>query len=334
MNIPLQRILVVKTSSVGDLLHALPAVAAVGEATGASIDWVANRGYADLVACFEPVNRVIPFPRHDLRRNLRPFLADLRRETYDLVLDAQGLMKSALIARAARSDRVLGPSFHREGSRLLYHAVTGSRNKDRHAVEENLDVLAALGIPRGNVRFPVRWPEPDLPSASGPRIGVIPRSRWTTKNWPVASFAAACEGLAEQAGASLFLFGASEDRAVCEDLAARLGGAADNRCGATTLPELGGWLKAMDLVLCVDTGPMHIAAAAGTPVLAVFGATDPRRTGPYGAAHRVLVRDDLPCRPCLSRTCRLPERDTRCLTGLDPARVVAAALAMLEQAAS
>jgi ADP-heptose:LPS heptosyltransferase len=100
-------------------------------------------------------------------------------------------------------------------------------------------------------------------------------------------------------------------------------------CAKTSLVELGGWLSSMDLVITVDSGPMHMAAAAGIPVLAVFGATDHRRTGPYGSRHKVLVREDLSCRPCLSRTCLLKERDIRCLGGLSPDQVIAAARDML-----
>lgn len=325
----LRRILVIKPSSLGDVFHALPTVHQLKAHTGAAIHWVANAPYVPLVRCFDPVDRVLSFPRQAFWTNRGAFLADLRRERYDLVLDMQGLMKSALIARAARADRILGPSFHREGSRCLYHAVAGRRNKQRHAVEENLDMLDALGIPRGEVAFPATFPAPDLPPASGLRIGVIPRSRWDTKNWPVTHFAATCEGLIREANAAIHLFGAPEDADTCAELETRLGGAARNLCGQTALPELAGWLKAMDLVLCVDTGPMHIAAAVGAPVLAVFGATDPLRTGPYGDRNRVLVREDLPCRPCLARTCRLPERDLRCLTGLEPDRVIEAARAIL-----
>jgi len=324
------RILVVKLSSLGDLFHALPAVAPVKAAHGAEIDWVANTGYAALVGRFAPVRRVIGFPRQQFLARAPAFLRDLRAERYDLVLDLQGLMKSALVAKAARGARVIGPSFHREGSRWLYNAVTGPRNKERHAIEENLDLLDHLGIARGPVTYPVRFDPPGaLPS--GPRIALLPCSRWPTKNWPPDHFAAVARALLPEA--SVFLFGAPEDRAACAAIAAAAPGVTD-LCAKTSLLELGGWLGAMDLVITVDSGPMHIAAAAGARVLAVFGATEHRRTGPYGDRHRVLTRDNLPCRPCLSRTCRLPERDIRCLTGLAPERVIAASRELLALSAA
>ena len=129
-------------------------------------------------------------------------------------------------------------------------------------------------------------------------------------------------------GASIYLFGAREDKEACVQIEAAVNGHVINLCGATNLPALGGYLEAMDLVITVDSGPMHMAAATGTPVIAVFGATDALRTGPYGD-HTVITRSDLTCRPCLSRTCRLPSRDIRCLTGLNVNPVVQAAETIL-----
>lgn len=325
------RVLVVKLSSLGDLFHTLPAVTRIKEEWGADVDWVVNTSYAGLVSRFAPVRQVIGFPRKNPVAGAAAFLRTLRRESYDYVFDCQGLLKSALVARVARGERRIGPSFNREGSRCFYDAVAGPGNKQRHAVEENLDLLDHLGISRGVVRFPVDWEKPSgLPA--GPRIGFLPCSRWTTKNWPPGHFVEVARQLASTA--SLFLFGAPDDQEICRSIAAGVGPGVINRCGQTSLVQLGGWLAAMDLVITVDSGPMHMAAASGTPVLAVFGATDPIRTGPYGSCHRVLVRDDLSCRPCFSRTCLLKEKDIRCLVGISPEKVVGAAREMLSRPAA
>lgn len=323
------RVLIVKLSSLGDLFHALPTVDRIHQEWGALVDWVANEAYVPLVERFGPVNRVIGFPRRHFAAKAGRFLAELRRERYDYVFDLQGLMKSALTARAARAGKRIGPSFHREGSCLLYDAVAGPRNKNRHAVDENLDLLDYLGIARGTPRFPVDFDRPSAALPPGPRIGLVPCSRWKTKNWPPEYFIEIAKALAPRA--RLFLFGSPEDRETCREIARESGHVVTDLCAKTSLVELGGWLAAMDLVITVDSGPMHIAAATGTPVLALFGATDHRRTGPYGPRHQVLFREDLACRPCLSRECRLPERDIRCLKGLTPERVVAQALARLSQ---
>lgn len=284
------RILIVKTSSLGDLFHALPAVHLLKTGLNAEIDWVVNSGYVPLVKCFTDVDRVIPFPRSNVFPNLRNFLADLRKEKYGLVVDMQGLLKSALIARAARSHKRIGPSFHREFAYLFYDHVAAERNKERHAVDENLDVLRFLQLPSGPVQFPVKFPPPVFTGLTSPlKVLLSPCSRHAAKNWPVGRFAAVGKALYEKHGAMLYISGVPEDADTCKQLMELLPpGSAHNLCGKTSLIELGSVLQAMDLVITVDSGPMHMAAAAGTPTLAIFGPTDPLRVGPYGPRHRVL----------------------------------------------
>lgn len=327
----LPRVLVVKMSSLGDLFHALPVVNRIHEEWGALVDWVTNESYVRLVERFSPVNRVIGYPRKNFIARSGSFLKNLRRDEYDYILDMQGLLKSALVTRMARGDRRVGPSFHREGSHLFYNAVTGPRNKYRHAIEENADVLDYLKIDRGAMTFPVEFDYPEgLPS--GLKIGLLPCSRWKTKNWPPEYFIEAAKKLRDHA--KLYVFGSLEDRETCKFITRETGHGIIDMCAKTSLVELGGWLGAMDLIITVDSGPMHVASAVGTPVLALFGATDFKRTGPYGEKHRVLFREELGCRPCFSRTCRLPEKDIRCLKGLMPERAVEAALEMLSESIS
>jgi len=322
------RILIVKLSSLGDLFHALPVAACLRRNWNTQIDWVTNAAYAGLVSKFAPVDRVIPFPRRNFLRHASSFLRELRQEPYDFIFDMQGLLKSALVTRVARGEKRIGPSFHREGSIFFYHAVTGPRDKQRHAIEENYDLIRFLGLNADAPSFPVQWEIPAAYPEGKPRVAIIPRSRWITKNWPAASFAEVARSLASRA--HLFVFGAPGDEPVCEDITRAAGPAATNMCGRTSLLSLGGWMSVMDLVITVDSGPMHVAAAAGAPVLAIFGATEAARTGPYGSRHRILARRDLACRPCLSRTCQLPGRDIRCLTGLAPDTVIEAAMDMLK----
>ena len=142
------RILIVKTSSLGDLFHALPAVHLLKTALDAEIDWVVNQDYVGLVECFSDVRKVIPFPRKELLPNLGKFRKLLRQETYDLVVDLQGLLKSAFICRLtkrAKGAKILGPSFQREGAWLFYSAVVGNKNKNRHAVERKYRCAPLVG---------------------------------------------------------------------------------------------------------------------------------------------------------------------------------------------
>lgn len=319
------QILIVKLSSLGDLFHALPAVHNLKVGLDATVDWVVQSEYADLVRCFSDVDRVIALDRFALVDNWVPFRDALREREYDLIVDLQGLLKSALTARFARGCKRIGPSFHREGSRLLYHAVAGRCNKARHAVDECLDVVRYLGLTMLPVRFPMAFPPYEVDGAR-PRVALVPCSRWESKNWPPACFVDVARRLQAARGAAVFVVGGAADRAVCAEVAAALEGHAEDLAGTTTLAETGGLLGAMDLVITNDSGPMHMAAAVGTPTLAVFGPTDPARTGPYGNAHRVVAAG-LPCRPCFSRACRQP--GIPCLAGVTPVRVTEVALEML-----
>lgn len=327
------RVLIVKLSSLGDLFHALPAVHNLKVGLSAEIDWVTQQEYVDLVRRFTDVDRVIPFYRRSFFMDLRPFLRELRAQKYDYVIDLQGLLKSAIIARLARGKKRIGPSFHREGSRLFYSAVAGKRNRNRHAVEENLDIVRYLGLDPVEPEFPVNFPVKHL-EEKRPRVAILPASRWHTKNWPVQCFINLVKYLQKTMDISVFLFGGAKDVEVCGEIERGLDGMVVNMAGKVNLADTGGLLKEMDILVANDSGPVHMAAAVGTPVLVVFGPTDPARTGPYGDRHRI-VKTSLPCQPCFSRMCRRAgspssrQGDVPCLSEVTPERVGEMALEMM-----
>ncbi len=319
------RILAIKLSSLGDVFHPLPAIHSIRLSLDATVDWVTNDHYVSLVQCFDDVERVIGFPRADFFRQHRPFLKELRAEEYDLVLDFQGLLKSALVARAARARVRIGPSFHREGSHIFYTAVAGCRDKSRHAVEEAMDFARHLAVPCLPPAFPVHFPEVHRDEPH-PRIVVAPSSRWVTKNWPLARFADTIRRIRGVRDVSVYLVGGPGDRSACDEIASAVGTPCTNLAGSLSLPETGGLLAASELLIANDSGPVHMAAAIGTPALVIFGPTEPTRTGPYGDRHRV-VRDETTCGPCFSRTCA--KGRIACLEAVTPERVAALALEML-----
>lgn len=323
-------ILVVKLSSLGDLFHTLPAVRQLKVGLDATIDWVVQREYVGVVKCFPDVREVIPFDRFPYFAGLRKFYAEMANRRYDYVVDAQGLMKSAMVALVARGGLRIGPSYHREGSWWLYDRVAGRRNKARHAVEENLDIVKWFGLAPSTAEFPVRFPSREV-TGRRPRVALLPASRWTTKNWPKSCFADVGKRIRAERNASIFLLGSRDDVEACEWIARELGDGVVNMAGKTGLPELGGVLKQMDLLIANDSGPIHMAAAVGTPVLVVFGPTDHVRTGPYGDAHRVVTAK-IDCRPCFSRQCR--REDVACLSGVTPEHVSVIAGEMLSDTAN
>lgn len=319
------RILVIKLSSLGDLFHALPAVHMIKKQLNCHIDWVTQTEYAGLVECFPDVDNVIIFPRRSFLKDARLFIAKLRFRRYDCVIDMQGLLKSALLVSVARTGRSIGPSFHREGARVFYSEVAGKREKNRHAVEKNLDFVSHLGLQIDEVKFPVEFPDANVQGRQ-PRVVFVPCSRWRTKNWPPECFVAVGARLQKTLNASIFLIGSGEDRKICEQIRRNLPQPSFNLAGKQSLVETGGMLKKADLLISNDSGPIHMAAALGIRVLALFGPTDPRRTGPYGQNHRVMVSSE-ECSPCFSRTCR--RGNVACLKGITPEKVGEAAIEIL-----
>ena len=325
-----RRILIVRLSSLGDIVHALPAVHNLHAASGAEVDWLVHPEYASLVRHCPDVTTVLEWPRHATWITYLRHVRALRARTYDLVVDLQGLLKSALPARLARARWRLGPSYHREGAHWFYGAVAGPRNKARHAVEENLDVVRYLSWPETPVEFPLKFspsPAPGMP----PRVAMVPAARWPTKNWPVPFFATLAWELARR-GVTVYLFGSASQEPLCVQIKEQASGhpAIHVLAGHTSLPQLGALLNRCELAITVDTGPMHLAAALGVPVIALFGPTDPVRTGPYGPRHRVLLAPgDLHCRPCFSDQCS--RGDLACLRNIFPSRVLNEALRILER---
>jgi len=339
------RILIIKLSSLGDLFHALPAVHNLQTELNATIDWVTNTGYTDLVGCFDDVDRVIAFPRKNFAANFFRFHSELSEKQYDMIIDMQGLLKSALTARLARGKRRIGPSFHREGSRLFYNSVAGERNRQRHAVIENLDIIRHLNLPQKEINFPVTFPTYSKVSevkqlslleversVRPPKVAICPTSRWQSKNWPAKNFAETARRLQQNLHASITLLGGPDDIEICNSIENELELPCNNLAGKTSLVEMGSVLKEMELLIANDSGPAHMAAAIDTPTLVIFGPTDPNRVRPFGneSRHQIL-KTAYPCQPCHSRTKKCENPDIPCITGVKIYQVVDKASEMLKQ---
>lgn len=319
------KVLIVKLSSLGDLFHALPTVATIKDRLDAEIHWCVQEEYVELVECFDDVSRVIAFPRRSFLRKYREFRAELQKCNYDYVLDMQGLLKSCVVTLMAKGDRKIGPSFAREGSALLYSEKAVGQSSGRHAVQRIMDVLRYLNLAPLDVDFRLSVPNIEV-SGGRPRIALVPCSRWHTKTWAAQGFIDAARRMLKTGPMSFYVVGGPSDVAICQQIADEIGHCASNLAGKYSIPESCGLLKQMDLVISNDSGPMHMSAAVGTPVLALFGPTEASRTGPYGKDHRVLTAD-VDCRPCFSRTCG--KDGIPCLSGITAERVAQAGMEML-----
>ena len=340
---PPERILIVKPSSLGDVIHALPVAVALKEAfPAAKVDWVVSRAYAELVAAQPCVDDVLLFDRgrwggRGFWRNRREWwdlVGALRSANYDVAIDLQGLARSALLTRASGAAVRLGLATAREFGRVGYTVTVSPRDPNAHAVERYLQVLRALGVaPPGEPRFALSIAEEARQRVEAELarelvtesiLCVAPGARWETKRWPVERFAEAAARLAEEAGVRVIVVGTEEDRPLAQGICSRVGEQALDWTGRTSLVELAALLHRSALLLTNDSGPMHLAAALGTPVVAVFGPTNPSRTGPY-SDRAVVVRSAVPCAPCYQRRCDRPV----CLEEVGVEDVVGEARALL-----
>jgi lipopolysaccharide heptosyltransferase I len=331
------RLLIVKLSSLGDVIHALPTLEAVrGLYPPGHITWLAEEAFAPLLLGHPAVDEVWAIPRLRLaRRSFGPQAAALalmarrlRARSFDMVIDLQGLLKSALWVALARSPRKIGYDRTREGSYLVLTEKLAPYDPDAHAVRRYLNMARHLGAPEGPPRFRLEH----LGAGSGEVLGAIPQkpyvvlhpgARWRTKLWPETNWGSLAAWLAAK-GLAVVLTGSPGDLAQAEAIATHCPTPLVNLAGKTTLGELARVLKGAAFAITTDTGPMHLAAALGVRVAALFGPTAPWRTGPFGEGHQI-VRLGLECSPCFRRECPEP----RCLTELPVERVVAACEKML-----
>lgn len=331
------RFLLIKLSSFGDVLHALPTLEALRQAyPRAQITWLVEEAFAPLLMGHPALDRVWAVPRlrpgrpgawRDFGR-LLAMARQVRQERFEAVVDLQGLVKSAFWVAMATSPRKVGYDGTRELSYLALTERLSPYDPEAHAVWRYLALARHLGAkittPRFCLEHLLREPEGERGILGrGEWVVLHPGARWASKRWPVGQWATLAAAL-RQRGLRVALTGSGADRELTQAIAAKAGGELLDLAGRTGLQELARVLRHARLMVTVDTGPMHLAAALGTPVVALFGPTAPWRTGPFGAGH-VVVRRDLPCSPCFRRRCSEP----RCLTELHPEEVLAEVLRVL-----
>lgn len=327
------KILILKPSSLGDVVHALPVLRLLKRhQPEAEIYWWIESTLAPLLEGDPDLAGVIRFERRRWKSlaNLRQLWRDLRwmrAQRFDWVIDLQGLARSAIIGWLANGRFYVGLDTPREGARGFYDRAVRRRSYLTHAVDWYLDVLPQLGVPKD---APFQWlPErPEVaaqvrrqwPSPQTRWLALQPGARWANKRWPVESYAALVRRLsAAQPELHFAILGGREDQPLGQSIAQAVPQRCVDLTGRTTFPEMVEWIRQSELMVTNDTGPMHVAAALGRPVVALFGPTEPRRTGPYGQLNNVLQLS-LPCVPCMHPRCTNP-KPLECLTALSPALV-------------
>jgi heptosyltransferase-1 len=279
------RILVVRLGAMGDILHALPAVASLKTGhPGSRLTWVVEARWAPLIEGNPFVDRVVLLRRESAASLLESW-SHLRSERYQLAVDFQGLMKSALVATAARPDRIFGfgyPLLRERAAGLFYSRKT--LTQAAHVVDRNLDLAAAAGGTTIMRVFPLPPGRAEGELPPGAFVLVSPLAGWRSKQWPAEHYRALGARLRAELGMPLVV----NLPPGSADWLRQAGMAANAVAHVSGLEGLIHATRRAAAVVGVDSGPMHLAAALEKPGVAIFGPTDPARNGPYGGTLRVL----------------------------------------------
>jgi len=322
------RILVVKLRAVGDVILTTPVLRNLRLAyPGAAIDFLTEPPSAAILRTFPDVNEVVLFNRREVetagpvkasKRGLE-LIRKIRERNYDLVLDLFGNPRTALVTRLSRAKWRVG--FNWRGRKHAYNVVVPSRASQIHEVEFNLDALRWLGIPVVETRPQVVvTPEAEAEADAffrqnnlqpGQVLAVNAAGGWATKRWPVSRFAEVARRVYGEFGMPTLVLWGPGELDLAERLLNRIGNAAV-ALPQTDLIGLAAVLKRCRLLLTNDSGPMHLAAAVGTPVTAIFGPTNPELQGPYGRGHYVVRNEELNCLGCNLTRCE----HRSCMVGL------------------
>jgi len=345
------RVLIIKTSSLGDVIHTLPALTDAAHAIpGIRFDWVVEEGFAEIPSWHPAVDQVIPVAIRRWRKNIwqtlksgewKAFKQRVRERKYDLVIDAQGLVKSAWLTRFVKAP-VAGLDRYsaREGWASRFYDRRLSVATGQHAVERVRQLFAmamAYDLPEGIGNYGLDLDRLQLPPAA-PYVVFLHGTTWATKHWPEAYWRQLAERLGQRKLQVRLPWGNQAEKDRAERIAQGL-----NNCQVLPKLNLAGVarvLAAAKACVAVDTGLGHLAAALDVPTISLFGPTNPGLTGAYGRV-QVHQASDFPCAPCLQKKCTYkPSADDLrrfdlkrewplCFTRLNPEHVASRLSALL-----
>ena len=332
------RFLIVRLGALGDVVHAIPVAAALRRAfPDARIDWLVSARHREILDLVPVIDRrLVINDRGDASggASLRGAIGELRRSRYDVAIDLQGLIKSAVLARLSGAPRVVGFSsrYARERAARLFYTEAHDPGRGglydpretRHVVDINLGLLTRLGIDAPAREFPIEDVDSDAARIArrqtGGRYALLnPGAAWPNKRWPPARLAAIAVALRARHGVmSVVLWGPDEEALAAAVVAGANGAAVMSP--KTTIADLVALARRAALMVSGDTGPTHIAAALGTPIVGIYGPTRPARNGPMSPLDITVSRDD----ECQCHHLRRCTRERMCLLDIEVAEVLEA----------
>lgn len=320
------KILLVRLSAIGDVIHALPAASAIKKAfPDAEINWLAEERVADLVRLNPYVDKIIVMPRKQWREIAKHskwlslkavvgFLGGLRTYHFDLVLDLHGFFKSALPVGMTKAPFRYGDAAAGEGSGFFYNRPITVPAQVSHKIDR-YRVLAekALGFDAEEVEFGIKTGSRAKEKVTGilaehgltrkKFIVMNPYTTWESKDWVIERYGKLAERVKRELDYDVIFTGGPDDRPGIERMLETIAAPVHNLAGLTNLEELAELYQRAELFVGGDTGPMHLAVAVDLPVIAIMGPTNPRIYGPYGERHRVIRAHHLACLNCWKRKC-------------------------------
>ena len=349
----IKKILIIKPSSLGDILHTFPAVSILAEhLQKPEIHWLANKSFIPLLQFHPNVQQSIEFPRSELGNPIKfpkyffSLCRQLKNNHYDLVIDFQGLMRSAYFAKAAKAKYTVGFAQPRElAATFFYSQKILIPEHFRHAVDKNIflvckilnielnSIFSQINYPQKNVKLNINLPKlktnPELSNSvtsllsqygikkNDKIIGISPVTRWISKNWPPEFFADVLNHINKKyPNIKFVIVGSKNDQKATESIIENyIGNNIVSLTGKTSMEQLFELIRQFDLLISNDSGPVHIASALGIPVFCMFGPTLPEKTGPYGDIHRNFEAK-VDCAGCLKRKCT--EFDYKCHKAIPP----------------
>lgn len=342
------RFLIIRLSSIGDVLHGTPVAKALKTALpDCHITWLVGQVPSDLLSSNPYIDELLVWPRERFEKHMRSgqlkeawqlwraLQCDLQRRKFDVTLDIHGLFLSGMIAAASKAPRRIGMNHTRELNWLFMNEIAPSLPEEVHVIERYLTVLKPLGIHSKEYAMTLHLPDEAITFANkflhnhgvqekDTIIAINPGTTWPSKNWPTDYYATIAKALKHNG--HILLCGGPAEEALGKMIVEQSGISLINAINQTSLLQLAALISRSSVLVTGDTGPLHMGIGLNIPTVSLFGPTDPRKFGPLTGEH-IILQESMECRPCHKQKC--PLTHLKCMNALSPQRVITAVQTLL-----